>query len=125
MTQFIHFPELRALGAVLLTHAKVQPLMDALHCAVMQTEVGACISFAIRVLESKDLDVDLLSVYEFVQQRTCMVRFPHGSRQATLELLTAMVQCAAIPATALAYLQSLARAEGADADLSDEEQPWS
>ena len=61
----IHSPELRALGAVLLAHATPGPVMDSLHCAHMETELGHCIRFAIRVLESKDLPVDVLTVYDY------------------------------------------------------------
>lgn len=118
----LHSPELRALGAVLLAKAAPGPMMDALHCARMETELGHCICFAIRVLESKDLPVDVLTVYEFIQQRTCAIRFPVGSKQATLPLLTELVQYSAMPDVALAYFAG--RANACEDELDTEDQPW-
>lgn len=118
----IHSTELRALGAVLLAKATPGPVMDALHCAHMETELGHCIRFAIRVLDGKDLPVDVVTVYEFIQQRTCAIRFPVGSKQATLQLLAELVQYSATPDAALAYF--LSRANAGEDELAAEEQPW-
>lgn len=109
--------ELRALGALLISR-NVEELRDAHWAARDQSDIGRCIHHAVRVLESKDLDVDVITVFEFVRDsRRLQEECPNASGAVTLELLNECVINAMPADQALAYFREF---EQVHDDLADD-----
>lgn len=88
--QYMTEEEACALNSILACEAQDEDLLAAMNCVSMQSRGAQCVHFAIRVLESKGEEVNLIEVFEFIHKRTSMSRFPDVAPSLTLAVLTDM-----------------------------------
>lgn len=114
------YEEAAVLGALLLNEAQDEEMLKHLHCEPLPSEAAKCVAFAIRVLESKDLPVDVITVFEYVRDsESCAKRFPHVRSNVTLELLNSLAQVIEPREKVMAYLESVSTRVDELADEQD------
>lgn len=90
-TQFMTHDEAAVLAAVLLDGGKDEKLMQVLHCNLLPSEAAKCMTHAIRVLHSKDLDVDVITVFEYIRDSDlCKAEYPTVQPLLTIEVLNSI-----------------------------------
>lgn len=83
--------EAAILAAVLIDGCQNERLMRVLHCDLLPSEAAKCVTHAIRVLDSKDLDVDVITVFEYIRDSDlCKAEYPTVQPLLTIEVLNSI-----------------------------------
>lgn len=84
-TDFMTHDEAVILAAVLIDGGKDKELMHFMHRDVLRSEAARCVTWAVQVLDSKDLDIDVISVHEYIRDSdVCKSEFPHAQPLMTI-----------------------------------------
>lgn len=84
--------EAAILAAVLIDGCQNERLMRVLHCDLLPSKAAKCVTHAIRVLDSKDLDVDVITVFEYIRDSGLLKKeYPSVQPLLSIKVLNSIV----------------------------------
>lgn len=112
-TDFMTHNEAVILAAVLVDGGKDEELMHFMHRDALRSEAAKCVTWAIQVLDSKDLDIDVISVHEYIRDSdVCKSEYPHAQPVLTIAAMNSITQALSSKTETMAAMARFLPAQG-------------